>query len=46
METLLEFLHEGLNGMICAMNSYILRNFLNKKKTTQCRQEQKGGSRK
>ncbi|WP_368652869.1 hypothetical protein AB4Y30_14180 [Ornithinibacillus sp. 4-3] len=47
METFLEFLKDVLKGIVRAISAYLFhKTFLNKKKTTQRRQKQKGGSRK
>ena len=45
MDNFLEFLKEVLKGVVRAISAYAFqRTFLNKEKTTQRRNEQKGGS--
>ena len=45
MDNFLEFLKEVLKGVVRAISAYIFqKTFLNKEKTTQRRNKQKGGS--
>lgn len=47
MEVFSEFLKEVLKGIVRAISAYLFqKTFLNKEKTTQGRDKQKGGSRK
>lgn len=47
MDTFLEFAKEVLKGMLRAISAHLFRKtFLNKEKTTQRRNKQKGGSQK
>lgn len=47
MDTFLEFLREVLKGLVRAISAHFFQTiFLKNRKTTLCRRNQKGGSRK